>query len=301
MRRARGLLLGLMLVALASSAGWAQTVTKICLPITSTASGIAVTSCYDISASNPFPVTGSFTPSGTQDVNLTKIGGTGVSLGQKTSAASFPVVLASDQSTLPVSAADYAQGSTTSGQLGPLLQAAVTTAAPTYTNGQTSPITQTTSSGLRTTLISATGTVVSNSQGAADGQGNGTALVVAADEWLWNGASWDKATACANTATVSVTAGNTTQIVALSGTTVIRVCSFTVAISLTGSAQWITGTGTNCGTPTSITAAVPLLTATPWGLSAGGGQTLFRGSAGGELCLAAVTGNVTGFVTYAQY
>lgn len=41
------------------------------------------------------------------------------------------------------------QGSTTSGQQGPLVQAAVTSASPTYTNGQTSPITQTTSGGVR--------------------------------------------------------------------------------------------------------------------------------------------------------
>lgn len=36
-------------------------------------------------------------PSGTQDVNLTKVGGAAVTLGQKTSAASIPVVLPSDQ------------------------------------------------------------------------------------------------------------------------------------------------------------------------------------------------------------
>lgn len=45
------------------------------------------------------------TPSGTQDVNLTKVGGTAVTLGQKTMAASIPVVLASDESALPISAA----------------------------------------------------------------------------------------------------------------------------------------------------------------------------------------------------
>lgn len=37
------------------------------------------------------------TPSGTQDVNLTKVGGSSVTLGQKTMAASIPVVLPSDQ------------------------------------------------------------------------------------------------------------------------------------------------------------------------------------------------------------
>lgn len=43
-----------------------------------------------------------------------------------------------------------AQGSTTSGQTGPLNQAAVTTAAPTYTTGQTNPLSLTTAGRLRT-------------------------------------------------------------------------------------------------------------------------------------------------------
>jgi hypothetical protein len=42
-----------------------------------------------------------------------------------------------------------AQGSTTSGQLGPLVQGAVTTAAPTYTTGQTDPLSLTTTGSLR--------------------------------------------------------------------------------------------------------------------------------------------------------
>lgn len=42
------------------------------------------------------------------------------------------------------------QGSTTSGEKGPLVQAAVTTAAPTYTTGQTNPLSLTTSGALRT-------------------------------------------------------------------------------------------------------------------------------------------------------
>lgn len=43
-----------------------------------------------------------------------------------------------------------AQGSTTSGETGPLIQGAVTTAAPTYTTGQTSPISLTTGGAVRT-------------------------------------------------------------------------------------------------------------------------------------------------------
>lgn len=44
----------------------------------------------------------SITPSGTQDVNLKEVGGTTLSLGQSTMAASLPVTLASNQSALGV-------------------------------------------------------------------------------------------------------------------------------------------------------------------------------------------------------
>lgn len=42
------------------------------------------------------------TPSGTQDVNLTEVGGAPITEGQKTMANSIPVVIASDQSAIPV-------------------------------------------------------------------------------------------------------------------------------------------------------------------------------------------------------
>jgi hypothetical protein len=50
--------------------------------------------------------------------------------------------------------------STTAGQLGPLVQGAVTTAAPTYTTAQTDPLSLTTAGGLRTDQSSQAGTAV---------------------------------------------------------------------------------------------------------------------------------------------
>lgn len=146
--------------------------------------------------------------------NLTQVGGSALTLGQKTSAASIPVVISSDQSpiavtgtittspnvnvhdgtgvsisstgsslnvdvtnTIPVSQSgswsvtanagtnlntsalaldtsvtglQVSQGSTTSGEKGSLVQGAVTTSAPTYTTGQTNPLSLTTSGALRT-------------------------------------------------------------------------------------------------------------------------------------------------------
>jgi len=118
----------------------------------------------------------------------------------------------------------------------------------------------------------------------------------------YNGATWDKSFTCTSTASVSVTAGNTTQIVALSGSTNIRVCSFAITMSAAGTAQFVAGTGSNCGSGTAnITAAMSLATATPLAMAAGPGVSVFRAGASNALCVAAVTGNVTGFVTYAQF
>ncbi len=65
-----------------------------------------------------------------------------------------PLTVTASSLPLPTGAANaVAQGSTTSGQTGPLIQGAVTTNAPTYTNGQTSPLNVGTSGGLRTQQI----------------------------------------------------------------------------------------------------------------------------------------------------
>lgn len=96
-------------------------------------------------------------------------------LGQATMANSTPVTIASDQSAVPVSVVSLplpagasteatliklalAQGSATSGQTGPLNQGAVTTAAPSYSTTQTSPLSLTTGGGLRTDTSSVAGT-----------------------------------------------------------------------------------------------------------------------------------------------
>lgn len=55
-----------------------------------------------VSNSNPLPVSATITPSGTQDVNLVKVGGSGIAIGQAAMAASLPVAIASNQSAVPV-------------------------------------------------------------------------------------------------------------------------------------------------------------------------------------------------------
>ena len=120
-------------------------------------------------AGGTFPVTGTFWQA-TQPVS-----GTFWQATQPVSAASLPLptgaaTLAEQQTqTTALQIIDnlpLAQGSTTSGQTGPLVQGAVTTGAPTYTTGQTNPLSLTTAGAVRTDSSDVTqpvsGTVTAN-------------------------------------------------------------------------------------------------------------------------------------------
>ncbi len=80
-----------------------------------------------------------------------------------------------DAAGVPISPASpgVAQGSTTAGQTGTLVQGAVTTASPTYVTAQTSPLSLTTSGLLRSAIYTAAGTAF-----AADVSGNFLARIV---------------------------------------------------------------------------------------------------------------------------
>lgn len=97
-------------------------------------------------------------------------------------ATQFTTEVANSTGTTINPAEDYAQGSTTSGQNGVLAQGAVTTAAPAYTTGQTSPLSLNTAGGLRVdgsgTTQPVSGTVTAN-QGTAN-----------ATPWNQNIAQW---------------------------------------------------------------------------------------------------------------
>lgn len=108
-------------------------------------------------------------------------------------------------------------------------------------------------------------------------------------------------TACDSSAVVTVSAAATTQIVALTSGRSIRVCSFSLSISLAGTAQWQTGTGSNCGTSNAnLTGAYSIATGVTTAQGTGLGE-IFKAPSSFALCLAAVTGNVTGVVSYAVY
>lgn len=76
-----------------------------------------------------------------------------------------------------VTTAGVAQGSTTSGQTGTLVQGAVTTAAPTYTTGQTNPLSLTTTGALRVGVVGNAGASLDGTLAAGTAPTNGLGLL----------------------------------------------------------------------------------------------------------------------------
>lgn len=174
---------------------------------------------------------------------------------------------------------------------------------PTFATGQRGDFQIGTRGSQNVTIFSAdSATSAAVGTNSSDGiSGAGAGLNTRSVNYNFNGTNLDRQFTCANSAVVNVTAGSTTELVSLTASQVIRVCSFAITMSAAGTAQFVYGTGTNCGSgTTSLTGAMTLGTTTPMALSAANGS-LFRGATANALCLAAVTGNVTGFISYAKF
>lgn len=257
----------------------------------------------------------------TENVNLAQVAGTTTAVGNGTTNAGTQRVTISSDSTGTVIATQATAANLNAQVVGNAASGAADSGNPvkvgcaytnnytTLTNGQRGNCRMTTMGDLGSALVaSGSSAQDANANGSGGllfngGQANISVAPVFLQVWPqdFNGSTWDREFTCPSTAAISVTAGNTTQLVALSGTTVIRVCSFVTSISLTGSAAFVYGTGANCGTgQTAITGAMNILTGSNINMSSGNGS-LFRALAANALCLTAATGNVTGFVTYAQY
>lgn len=218
-------------------------------------------------STSPWVVSGTVTiaPSGTQDENLKQINGTTVLAGNGvTGAGSQRVTIASDNTAFTINAAQsgswsvtanagtnlntsalaldatvsglhVAQGSTTSGQTGPLGQSATTTNAPTYTTAKTNPLSSDTSGNLRVSL--------------KDSPANTNKFLVTADP-----ITFASAQAVTQSGTWTVQPGNTanttawkvdgsavTQPVSISGNQAVNVAQINGVAPLMGNG--VTGTG----------------------------------------------------------
>lgn len=127
-------------------------------------------------------------------------------------------------------------------------------------------------------------------------------LAVSAQNWNFDGSTYDREFSCGSSAVINVSAAATTELVALTASQVIRVCSFVISGDTAATtATFVYGTGSNCATgQTALTGAMRMVD--EGNISSTGMQgSLFRTAASNALCLTAATGAVTGFVTYAKY
>lgn len=178
------------------------------------------------------------------------------------------------------------------------------TTAPTYANGQRTDCQTGTRGSINVTLMdkdSATGINTSTDNADAAVASGAPKLATVGRGTTFNGSTWDRDFTCPNTAPINITAGTTGQVIALSGSTVIRVCSFAVSLATAGTVSFLYGTGSTCGTGTTgIMSAMTLGSGVPFALSGARGS-VFRGAAANAVCVSAVTGSAVGWMTYAQF
>lgn len=100
-----------------------------------------------VTTAAPSYTTGTYNALSLTLTGLLRVDGSGVTQPISASTLPLPTGAATETSLAKLT---LTQGSTTSGQSGPLIQGAVTTAAPSYTTAQTSPLSLTTAGALRT-------------------------------------------------------------------------------------------------------------------------------------------------------
>jgi hypothetical protein len=94
--------------------------------------------------------------------------------------------------------------------------------------------------------------------------------------------------------------GNT-EIVALSGSTVIYVCGFLLQVGGADGTQWITGTGSACATGETDKATFKFVADGDGAVWSGGGGVIFKTAAGGALCVERTNSvALVGVVSYVQ-
>lgn len=265
-------------------------------------------------------------PSATANVNLVDVGGAAIALGQGAMVASLPVTIASNQSAVPVSlagtqavnetqigGATYALGQAAMAASAPVTIASNQSAVPgnitqvggaSLALGQAAmagsvPVTLASNQSALSVSVSGNQTVVGPAAAGAAPSGNPVQIVGLGSGVT--GGALTSPTVCDQSAVVTVSAAATTEIVPLTASQSVRVCSFSASISLAGSAQFVDGTGTNCGTGAgNLTGAYSIATGVTTSQGSGFG-TIFQTRSGRALCLTAATGNITGLVTYAKY
>lgn len=196
----------------------------------------------------PNPQNVTVTPSGTQDVNLIKVGGTAFSLGQKVMASSISVTIASDQSAISITGSVSITGTVTVTGTVAATQSGTWNIATLTTITNPVAVTQNTSPWVVSGTVSISGTVTVTGTVAATQSGTWTVQQGGAP-WSVNQTQWNG---------VAVLTGN-----GVTGTGSVRV---TIASDNTAFSVNAVQSGTwNIGTVTTVTAVTAITNALPAG------------------------------------
>lgn len=130
--------------------------------------------------------------------------------------------------------------------------------------------------------------------------GTPTASFAQTFPYRFNGSTWDRDFSCTHQAAITLAASGDTEIIPLSGSTVIRICHISLATTPPEDIKITQGTGTNCGTGTAdVTGLYKQVTALAFDFGPSGA---LRSGAGKAICLNQTgTQAAGGVVVYAQY
>ncbi len=116
----------------------------------------------------------------------------------------------------------------------------------------------------------------------------------------YNGSTWDREFGCTNQAAFNLSGAGDTQIIALSGSTTIRICHISMSTTPAENIKITRGTGSNCGSGTTdVTGLYIGVTALAFDFTP---QAPLKGAASGAICVNQSNAQATGgVVIYAQF
>jgi hypothetical protein len=160
----------------------------------------------------------------------------------------------------------------------------------------------------------ASSTVTADQPGSNTAQADAQSNTQAIPDWLvsgmlvagfnrtlpysFNGSTWDRNFVCTQSAPITLSGSGNTQVIGLSGSTIVRICHVSLATGTPENIKITQGTGSNCGSSTAdVTGFYQNVTSIA--LDFGGSV---RNSAGFAICINQSAAQTTGgVISYAQY
>ena len=106
--------------------------------------------------------------------------------------------------------------------------------------------------GATITTTTSNGSTTDTDDGTVAGAQTSVALVIG-QQYYWDGSNWKREIACTNSKIYDASTNGNTELVAISGTTTVYVCGYTIFAAGTVNVSLVAGTGTACASAASGT------------------------------------------------